>query len=261
MKPFTFMTIGLGLILGFLLLSGRSTHVVHPAAPVASPVFIQTRYDDPDRGDSDARDEREEAEDLPVPIVPGTRVDEAEIAPPRRARAKTPSILPPNRVVYRGRVAYSHSSAVRTIAGRLSATEDRARDDVRRQLEREVTDWLTPEVPSHWTPPSHAINAMILDTQIKPIVRDYGTVYEATVEADFSTDRRDDIRSLYQRELVGQRLTVLGGSLGFILACLAALAGYIRADEATKGYYTPWLRAVAAAGVGASGVLIYQLLA
>jgi transposase len=49
--------------------------------------------------------------------------------------------------------------------------------------------------------------------------------------------------------------------MGFVLTCLAAFAGYIRADEATRGYYTNWLRALAAAGVGASGVLIYQLLA
>ena len=60
--------------------------------------------------------------------------------------------------------------------------------------------------------------------------------------------------------MVPRRLAVLGGVLGFVLACLAALAGYIRADEATKGYYTHWLRLVAAAGVGASGVVIYRLL-
>ena len=51
------------------------------------------------------------------------------------------------------------------------------------------------------------------------------------------------------REVVARRLVTLGGSLGFVLVCLASLAGYIRADEATKGYYTHWLRAIAAAGV------------
>ncbi len=43
-----------------------------------------------------------------------------------------------------------------------------------------------------------------------------------------------------------------------MLACLAAVSGYIRADEATKGYYTNWLRLASATGVGAAGVLIYQ---
>jgi hypothetical protein len=56
-------------------------------------------------------------------------------------------------------------------------------------------------------------------------------------------------------------MVLMGGGLAAILTGLAAVAGYIRADEATKGYYTNWLRVAAAAGVGASGVLIYQLLA
>ena len=37
-------------------------------------------------------------------------------------------------------------------------------------------------------------------------------------------------------------------------------AVYRSADEATRGYYTRWLRALAAAAVGASGVIIYQIL-
>jgi len=49
--------------------------------------------------------------------------------------------------------------------------------------------------------------------------------------------------------------------LGFVLICLAAISGYIRTDEATKGYYTNRLRMLTAAGVGAAGVLIYQVLA
>ena len=65
---------------------------------------------------------------------------------------------------------------------------------------------------------------------------------------------------MYNRELVQQRLSRSGGSLGFVLICLAAISGYIRADEATKGYYTNRLRMLAAAGVGAAGVIIYQML-
>jgi hypothetical protein len=60
---------------------------------------------------------------------------------------------------------------------------------------------------------------------------------------------------------VARRLGLLGGGLGFVLACLATVSGYIRADEATKGYYTNWLRLASATGVGAAGVLIYQMLA
>jgi hypothetical protein len=152
--------------------------------------------------------------------------------------------------------------ALRSISGRLSATPERARDDARLQLEREVTEWLAPEVPTNWKAPAHLITGMIHKTELHPIVKDFpiGTVYEATLEADFSSPCRSRIIAAHQREVIVRRLGVLGGSLGFVLACLASLAGYIRADEATKGYYTSWLRAIAAASVGAAGVVLYQLL-
>jgi hypothetical protein len=67
-----------------------------------------------------------------------------------------------------------------------------------------------------------------------------------------------EILAAHDRDVVRGRLGVLAGLAGFVLACLAALAGYIRMDEATKGYYTNPLRLVAAAGVGAAGVVIYQ---
>jgi len=264
MKPFAFMTVVLGLILGFLFASSRATLVPNSGAAPKSPVVVRVQYAPDDHRDPDVRAEREEAEGLPVPIVPGTRVTEAEIKPPKRGVAKVPSLLKRGvaKVLRPKRdVAYQHSSTARSIAGLLSATEERARDNARLQLEREVTEWLTPEVPTWWKPPAPLITAMILKTEVKPIVRDYATVYEATLEADFSTARRDAIRAAFRRELVARRLTVLGGILGFVLVCLAAVASYIRADEATKGYYTHWLRVIAAAGVGASGVLIYQILA
>ncbi len=65
----------------------------------------------------------------------------------------------------------------------------------------------------------------------------------------------------YNRDLVRHRLVTLGGSLGFVLICLAAVSGYIRADEATKGYYTNRLRLLAAAGVGAAGVIVFKMVA
>jgi len=53
---------------------------------------------------------------------------------------------------------------------------------------------------------------------------------------------------------------LLGGGLAFLLTCLGVLSGYIRADEATKGYYTNRLRLLAAAGTGAAGMAIYHMI-
>jgi hypothetical protein len=263
MKPFTLLLIFLGLILGLWVLARYHSLELDAPEDPATPVQVQLQSAPAERDfGPDGEDAREEAEGLPVPIIPGTRVTEARIVLPDAAGAGTQKPMPPS-VLYRPARGVRLSgalSSVRSVSGRLSATVERARDDARLQLEHEVTEWLTPEVPTQWKPPGYLISRMIHKTDVHPIVRDYGTVYEATLQTDFSSNARGAIVAAHQREVVGRRLVTLGGSLGFVLVCLAALAGYIRADEATKGYYTHWLRAIAAAGVGASGVVIYQLL-
>jgi hypothetical protein len=211
---------------------------------------------------------REEAEGLPVPIVPGTRVTVAQTRPPappippvRPVSSARPAV-PAARAVPAPMVAASVAlSQTRIVKGQISATEERAKADVRHALGGEVVDWLDPEVPGSWAPPSRLVDAMVLETRINPVVKDYGTLYVAELKVDFSPERRKALVQVFHREQVRQRLTALGGILGFVLICLAAISGYIRSDEATKGYYTNRLRMLTAAGVGAAGVIIYQMLA
>ena len=119
--------------------------------------------------------------------------------------------------------------------------------DARRQLREDVANWLDPEVPRSWAPPVRMLDAMILnDPQLKPVEKPYGELFAATLTADASSDRRAALIEVYNRQLVERRLATLGATLAFILICLAAVSGYIRADEATKGYYTNRLRMLAA---------------
>ncbi|MDG3003523.1 hypothetical protein [Paludisphaera mucosa] len=150
---------------------------------------------------------------------------------------------------------------MREVAGQVSATEERAKADARRALEREVATWLDPQVPTTWSSPAHLIDEMVEETRITPQVKPYGTVYTAVFDADFGAGRRERLVDAYRRDVVESRTLKLGALLGFLLICLGATSGYIRADEATKGYYTARLRLAAAAAVGASGVLLYQFLA
>jgi hypothetical protein len=203
----------------------------------------------------------EVAEGLPVPIVPGTRVTEAVVRPPAAApvavapaapRASANAVAP----------AVSTQSSRWTVKGRLSATKERAVADARRRLRDNVASWLDPEVPRSWVPPVRMLDAMILDEpQLKSVQKTYGELFEASFTVDASTQRRTALVEVYNRQLVERRLATLGATLVFILICLAAVSGYIRADEATKGYYTNRLRMLAAAGVGASGVIIYHMIA
>jgi hypothetical protein len=193
----------------------------------------------------------EDADDIPVPIVPGTRVTRAEAKTPAERNA-APTVA----------AAGSTPSPHRTVTGRRSATKERAVADARSQLQAEIATWLDPEVPGSWTLPARMLDAMVLkEPEIKTITKDYGEIFEATLTVDTSPQRRTALVELYTREAVERRLVSLGAVLAFVLICLAAISGYIRADEATRGYYTNRLRMLAAAGVGASGVIIYHMVA
>jgi hypothetical protein len=203
----------------------------------------------------------ESAEGLPVPIVPGTRVSEARAQPPAplrpRARVYHRAPAPPSAVPS---VAATSSASV-LVTEPVWATEERAKADARRRLQEKIVKELEPQVPATWTPPARLLDGMILQTRITPVDKDYGTLYQAELTIDDSPQRRAQLVEVYNRELIQHRLLSLGGTLAFILICLGAVSGYIRTDEATKGYYTNRLRMLAAAAVGAAGVVIYQLVA
>jgi hypothetical protein len=155
------------------------------------------------------------------------------------------------------------------IKGGLAITRERADRDARRKFEQAVGDWLARDgVPREWTTPEALLRRLIRAKHVEPVLRDdmgpelddYKVWYEAAYQGDFSPTLKAAILAAHDRDVVRGRLGLLAGLGVFLLACLAALAGYIRMDEATKGYYTHPLRLVAAAGVGAAGVMIYQLL-
>ncbi len=140
-----------------------------------------------------------------------------------------------------------------------------------RALQRRVSEWLRPDVPNSWTPPAPLVEGLVLERRSRPVVsptlnqsptlKEDGALYVAELKVDLSPGRRDMFIEAYTRELVQHRLVTLGGALGFVLICLGVISGYIRADEATKGYYTNRLRMLAAAGVGAAGVILYNMVA
>ena len=218
--------------------------------------------DGDDEGTIDAQApvvEREEADGLPVPIVPGTRVTEAQaVAPASRQAIKThrrSSVRPVTAVKI-------DAERTATLDGQISATPELAAIQGRVDLRKDIAAWLNPEIPGSWSIPEQMIDSMVLNTDVETVPRkdDLGPMYVTHIKLDKSPERRAQFIKVYNHEVVGRRLLNLGGSLGFILICLAGISGYIRADEATKGYYTNRLRMLAAAGVGAGGVLVYQMI-
>jgi len=194
-------------------------------------------------------------------IVPITRDRVERLEPPRLVGSVGAGIESHNPATTEVGMKRPDGASWIVVVGRVSATEERALADARRKLEAEVRSWLDPQVPLSWRPPGHLVDELVREARTTPEIKDYGTVYTATLSVDLSLPRRERFLEAYREEVVASRLMKLGGGFAFILACLGAASGYIRADEATKGYYTNTLRVVAAAGVGASGFILYRMLA
>ncbi len=79
-------------------------------------------------------------------------------------------------------------------------------------------------------------------------------IYSDMLEQDRKL--RDDERKAVAKD----RQTLLGKLLAGLLAGLVAVAGYLRLDEATKGYYTTWLRVASVALVATIGAGVWLLL-
>jgi hypothetical protein len=159
----------------------------------------------------------------------------------------------------RGRRA--HEPRIVEVQSLPKATAERAERDARARLGSVVTPWLAEAgVPADWTPPTRLIDALARDGSVKKEDRDYGTVYIKTLRVDLGESHREEFMQAYRRDVAGRRLLTLGEVLGFVLVCLGIVTGYIRADEATRGYYTGPLRLVAVGGLGLAGFALVRML-
>jgi len=72
----------------------------------------------------------------------------------------------------------------------------------------------------------------------------------------------DYVRQLARRERdfrMSERMDGLARALAFVVAGLFAVAGYVRLDEWSKGYFTGWLKFAAAAGIVGAGVIAWMV--
>ena len=153
------------------------------------------------------------------------------------------------------------ADAWKRLDGDPSTTPERAIKSTRLRLDQAVAGWLAPEVPTTWQAPSTTVDGLVRRIEIRKLKRDYGTLYIATAACDLSPGQRAVLMKDYNSKVVARRLGVIGVGLAFVMVCLEAFSGYVRADEATKGYYTNSLRLASAAGVGAAGLAAWRLLA
>lgn len=152
---------------------------------------------------------------------------------------------------------------LRIVSGKRSS-EDRALADLQERIEEQVGDWLRDAgVPGDWQPPERLVRGLVVGRPEVELVetRDYAELYQASVPLSLEPSDRARLVRAYRQQVATERFTRLGAGLACVLAALGLVTGYIRTDEATRGYYTRHLRAGLIVGLGAAGVVLYRLVA
>jgi hypothetical protein len=116
---------------------------------------------------------------------------------------------------------------------------ERLLDDVPERSNAAGDDWTRTDVNGH--------NVLVKKNKFEPGLAEfyYQVRLRVIVNSQQLAHMRDldqPVRESLQRESVKHRQFWLGKLLLGVVALLTAVTGYIRLEDATKGYYTAWLR-------------------
>jgi hypothetical protein len=176
------------------------------------------------------------------------------------------------------------------VQGEWRVTQDEAVASALDQASTRVAEYLKAQQPPFvWTPDTAYIREYLLRDLTKDDVEDenvslereavnghwvlveekdfpgaIGTMRRVHLKVGVSVKDREDMRQFedkarqeLRQKVVWQRQTWLGKILLGVVLLLGAIAGYFRLDEATKGYYTGWLRLGVLGTIGAVGMLLW----
>jgi hypothetical protein len=151
-------------------------------------------------------------------------------------------------------------------------TEQEARQDAIKRARETLLTYLAEEGFSlRWEPTDRFMDGLIKGWQPareeqgedKPVVdlKVAGLDKAQHWQAHFilASDGYGDLVAQEREYRADERMSILGKGLAGLVALLAAVAGYFRLEEATKGYYTAWLRVGAIGFVGAVGAGLWLL--
>jgi hypothetical protein len=115
--------------------------------------------------------------------------------------------------------------------------------------------------PVQWRPDGKWIDENLVKTRTAPkqVASDdplLDKAFERTLQIEVGPKQYREIVEYDRQECMEQRQLLLARILAGVVALLVAAVGYLRLDEATKGYYTLWLRLAALGLVGAVGAAL-----
>jgi hypothetical protein len=143
-------------------------------------------------------------------------------------------------------------------------TDTDAKQEALQKAQIELVSYLRSlDPPLEWEPPLSYIDQHLAKlSKPDPPERDLGVgqpVSRWQIKVELTPRDRSDIQQQDREYRSQQRMLWLAKVLGGLVACFAAVAGYVHLDERTKGYYTNWLRLAAIGFVGAVGAGLWYL--
>jgi hypothetical protein len=152
-----------------------------------------------------------------------------------------------------------------TVQGGFQASSSRAMQDALTRAQAELVDQLHAQSPPvEWTPPIDFMSKLVKNSSEKKfddiidnntLKEQVGPMYQITLNMELTPDAQRDILRNDRSFRGGQRMVMLGRILAGLVVALAAVAGFIRLDEWTKGYLTNGLR------IGAVGLILAAVAA
>jgi hypothetical protein len=144
-----------------------------------------------------------------------------------------------------------------TVTGRGETSAD-AFEYALEKARAKMTQYLRARTPTvQWTPSLHDMEQFVhgrRGDEVKDFGQGVGLVHEVSIRVDVTAQDLARVLKEDNRVQTEERLWSLLKGFAAVVALLAAVAGYIRADELSKGYYSAWLALAAAGFVAAAGV-------
>lgn len=143
-------------------------------------------------------------------------------------------------------------------------SENRAFEEAVADARLDLIDYLrTQDPPIEWTPSEAYVRGLLRKgTKVEPknFTSEDGekrTKYRCVGTFEMTPAIRADLVHHDRDFRAEDRMGYAGRALAIAVALLLAVTGYLRMDEATKGYYTGWLRLAAFGFIGGAVLILF----
>jgi hypothetical protein len=149
-----------------------------------------------------------------------------------------------------------------TVQGSSGERND-AKEQALLKAQERITYYLERQKPPVlWSPDLAYIEKHLLKGRPEESIvniEGYGPAPQVSINVEITPDAYRDILREYRAQTMNQRLLLVSAIVGGLVALFAVVAGYLRLEELTKGYYTWWLRlgALGFLALTGGGLLLY----